>query len=100
MAKTTGNSDYRAMNRRTWNQLADNGSLFARVATDEECRDPLRVLDGRGWLSESVRGLEVLCLASGGGWQSVLYAVAGACVTVDLSESMLALIPARLSGAV
>nr|AGC72078.1 conserved hypothetical protein-putative SAM-dependent methyltransferase [uncultured bacterium A1Q1_fos_291] len=84
--------NYRDANRQAWNQLADSGSLFARVATDEECRAPLRVLDGRGWLPESVAGLNVLCLASGGGWQSILYAAAGANVTVvDLSESMLKL---------
>lgn len=79
-------------NRAAWNHLADSGSLFARVATDEQCQQPLKVLDGRGWLPESVHGLDVLCLASGGGWQSVLYAVAGANVTVvDLSDSMLKL---------
>ena len=84
--------DYQNTNRVTWNRLADTGSQFARVATDDECRDPLRVLDGRGWLPDSVQGLDVLCLASGGGWQSILYAVAGANVTVlDISESMLRL---------
>lgn len=84
--------DYKSTNRKTWNHLADSGSLFARVATDEECSNPLQVLDGRGWLPESVAGLNVLCLASGGGWQSVLYAVAGANVTVvDISDSMLEL---------
>lgn len=84
--------DYRRTNRQTWNQLADSGSLFARTATDEECRNPLRTLDGRGWLPNTVQDMEVLCLASGGGWQSVLYAAAGARVTVvDISESMLKL---------
>ena len=84
--------DYRRNNQQAWNHLADTGSLFARVATDEECRHPLKTLDGRGWLPESVAGLNVLCLASGGGWQAVLYAAAGATVTVvDLSESMLRL---------
>lgn len=79
-------------NRRTWNKLAEGGSQFARAATDEECARPLEILDGRGWLPPSVRGLDVLCLASGGGWQAILYAAAGANVTVvDLSESMLAL---------
>lgn len=62
------------------------------MATDEECANPLAALDGRGWLPASVRGLDVLCLAAGGGWQSILYAAAGANVTVvDLSPSMLAL---------
>lgn len=84
--------NYRDANQQAWNRLADGGSLFARVATDEECRTPLKVLDGRGWLPESVAGLNVLCLASGGGWQSILYAAAGAIVTVvDLSEAMLKL---------
>lgn len=84
--------DYRNTNQQAWDRLADTGSLFARVATDEECRKPLQALDGRGWLPESVAGLNVLCLASGGGWQSILYAAAGANVTVvDLSESMLRL---------
>ncbi len=84
--------EYRNTNQLAWDRLADSGSLFARVATDEECRKPLQALDGRGWLPESVAGLNVLCLASGGGWQSILYAAAGANVTVvDLSESMLRL---------
>ena len=79
-------------NRAAWNRLADTGSQFAKVATDEELRQPLKTLDSRGWLPPSVRGLNVLCLAGGGGWQSILYAVAGANVTVaDLSPSMLKL---------
>jgi len=70
--------------------MADTGSGFARIATDEECRNPLATLDSRGWLPASVKGWNVLCLASGGGWQSILYASAGANVTVvDLSGSML-----------
>jgi SAM-dependent methyltransferase len=84
--------DYRTNNQQAWNRLADTGSLFAKVATDEECRDPIKTLDGRGWLPECVAGLNVLCLASGGGWQAILYAAAGANVTVvDLSDSMLRL---------
>ena len=79
-------------NRAAWDRLADGGSQFARVATDEECGNPLAVLDGRGWLPKSLEGLNVLCLASGGGWQSILYASAGANVTVvDISPSMLRL---------
>ncbi len=78
-------------NRIAWDRLAD-GSQFARLATDDECREPLKTLDGRDWLPKSVVGLNVLCLASGGGWQSILYASAGANVTVvDLSPGMLQL---------
>ncbi|RLT10112.1 MAG: class I SAM-dependent methyltransferase [Planctomycetota bacterium] len=66
------------------------GSPFSKVATDEECQAPLTTLDRRGWLPASVTGLNVLCLAGAGGWQSILYAVAGANVTVvDLSPEML-----------
>ena len=82
----------RAQNQAAWNRLAESGSVFAKVATDEECRNPLATLDGRGWLPISVQGLDVLCLASGGGWQAILYAAAGARVTVvDLSPAMLKL---------
>ncbi len=77
-------------NERTWDRLARENSQFANVASDEECEHPLLALDRRGWLPGSVKGLDVLCLASGGGWQSILYAVAGANVTVvDLSPEML-----------
>jgi SAM-dependent methyltransferase len=77
-------------NRAAWNRLALGQSRFAKVATDEECRQPLATLDGRGWLPPSVSGMDVLCLAAGGGWQSILYASAGANVTVvDLSPEML-----------
>jgi SAM-dependent methyltransferase len=83
--------DYRRANQSAWNRLAE-GSPFSHVATDDECRDPLKTLDGRGWLPPSVAGWDVLCLAGGGGWQSILYAVAGARVTVvDLSPGMLRL---------
>ena len=83
-------NSYLNQNKSAWNQLADTGSQFAKVATDEQLQDPLKTLDGRGWLPDSVRGLNVLCLAAGGGWQSILYAAAGANVTVvDLSTSML-----------
>jgi hypothetical protein len=72
--------------------LGRNGSVFASVSTDDECGNPLAALDGRGWLPASAKGLDVLCLASGGGWQSILYACAGSNVTVvDLSPAMLRL---------
>jgi SAM-dependent methyltransferase len=81
-----------AANRSAWDDLVRHESVFARVATDAECAQPLVTLDSRGWLPGRVDGLRVLCLAAGGGWQSILYAVAGAHVTVlDLSPEMLAL---------
>lgn len=81
---------YLRQNASAWNRLSDDGSQFAKVASDEECRDPLNTLDSRDWLPASVEGKDVLCLASGGGWQAILYAAAGARVTVvDISASML-----------
>lgn len=83
---------YLDANRQAWDTLARERSQFAKVASDEECAHPLLTLDSRGWLPGSVKGLDVLCLAAGGGWQSILYAMAGARVTVaDLSPEMLAL---------
>ena len=83
---------HRHRNAAAYDRLVAAGSGFAKVATDEECAAPLRVLDSRGWLPASVAGLDVLCLAAAGGWQSVLYAVAGARVTVvDVSAEMLRL---------
>ena len=83
---------YQVQNRQAWDRLARQDSQFCRVATDEECARPLACLDSRGWLPSSVEGWNVLCLASGGGWQAILYAVAGAHVTVvDLSPAMLEL---------
>ncbi|MFN5531476.1 MAG: class I SAM-dependent methyltransferase [Planctomycetaceae bacterium] len=79
-------------NRQAYGQMVRGGSPFSKVATDDECRQPLQTLDGRGWLPATVAGLDVLCLAGGGGWQSILYATAGARVTVvDLCPEMLAL---------
>ena len=84
--------DHLARNRAAYDRLARGGAVFARCATDAECQKPLATLDSRGWLPASVQGWKVLCLAAGGGWQSILYASAGAHVTVlDLSPEMLAL---------
>lgn len=83
---------YLEKNRAAWNRMVEAGSRFSEPASDAECRQPLATLDTRGWLPASLKRQDVLCLAAGGGWQSILYAVAGANVTVvDLSPSMLAI---------
>lgn len=83
---------WREKNRQAWNKIAGGDNQFARVATDEECSHPQKILDGRGWLPPDMTGKKVLCLASGGGWQSILYAMTGADVTVvDISDTMLEL---------
>jgi SAM-dependent methyltransferase len=84
-------------NQRAWDRLADGGVLLARPAGDEAFGDPRGWLGtggptGRPWLPASLAGLEVLCLAAGGGKHGPLYASAGAHVTVvDLSPAMLEL---------
>lgn len=82
-------------NARAWDRLADERSALARPAGDEAFGDPRTWLGGggdagRSWLPQRLDGLEVLCLAAGGGKHGPLYAAAGAKVTVvDISPAML-----------
>ena len=79
-------------NRRAWDRRAQRGDRFTKAVGDDEVADPLATVDGCDWLGGDIRGRRVLCLAAGGGRQSVLYAAAGAEVTVvDISGEMLAL---------
>ena len=79
-------------NRRVYDELAACRDPLCRPAKDEEIAHPLATVDQAGWLGKSIAGLNLLCLAAGGGRQSSLYAAAGANVTVvDLSRSMLEL---------
>ena len=65
-------------NRRAWDARVRAGQAFTAPAQDKEFADPLRVVDGPGWLGGDIRGRNVLCLAAGGGRQAPLYAAAGA----------------------
>ncbi len=79
-------------NRRAWDDMVRSRDRFARPAKDEDFADPLKTVDGPGWLGGDIRGKRLLCLAAGGGRQSALYAAAGAAVTVvDISLGMLQL---------
>ena len=79
-------------NRKAWDERVKNKRLYTRPATEEELADPLKAMDPCGWLGGDISGKRLLCLAAGGGRQSVLYAKAGARVTVvDISEEMLKL---------
>ena len=91
-----------AHNTRAWDRLAESKAALARPAVDAAFADPRRWLgaggwlagqgQGRSWLPERLDGLEVLCLAAGGGKHGPLYAAAGGRVTVlDCSPAMLAL---------
>jgi ubiquinone/menaquinone biosynthesis C-methylase UbiE len=77
-------------NRRVWDARVRQRLAHTGVASESDFHNPLRAVDARGWLGASVAGQRVLCLAGGGGFESVLLATAGAEVTVvDLSPAML-----------
>lgn len=77
-------------NRNAWDRLVRNRQPLTLPATGRHFDDPLKAIDGFGWLNGDVSGLKVLCLAAGGGKHSALFAMAGAEVTVvDISPAML-----------
>lgn len=77
-------------NRRAWDARARKGERFARPASDRDVHDAETVGASESWISGEFSGKDVLCLAAGGGRQSILYAARGANVTVvDISPEML-----------
>jgi len=79
-------------NRQAWDARARSRKRFTRPAGDDDLADPLRTVDGPGWLGKSIAGKRLLCLAAGGGKHGPIYAAAGAAVTVvDISAEMLEL---------
>jgi SAM-dependent methyltransferase len=76
-------------NIRRWNALAEANAVFTRPARDLDAAGARRMIDPEGALGD-LAGKRVLCLASGGGQQSIAFALLGATVTVlDLSEAQL-----------
>ncbi len=79
-------------NRAAWDDRVRNNKAHTGTAVDKDFANPRAVVDQCGWLEGSLAGKRVLCLAAGGGKQSVLFAALGAIVTVvDLSREMLLL---------
>lgn len=79
-------------NRAAWDERVRRQDWYIDTATEKDFENPLGVVDACGWLGGDVRGKQMLCLAAGGGRHSVLFASAGAFVTVvDLSPKMLEL---------
>lgn len=77
-------------NQHVWDERARRGQAYTKPLTDEELFDPARRAAALHWLGGDVRSRRVLCLAAGGGRHGVLYALAGALVTVvDISSEML-----------
>ncbi|MEM8732861.1 MAG: class I SAM-dependent methyltransferase [Planctomycetota bacterium] len=78
-------------NRRAWDRMAKHQHVLAQPAREDELNDPMKIINGAGWLNGGIHGWNVLCLAAGGGRHGPLYAAAGGNVTVvDLSPAMLA----------
>ena len=77
-------------NRRAWDARARKGERFARPANDRDVHDAKSAGAAESWIAGEFAGKDVLCLAAGGGRQSILYAARGAKVTVvDISPEML-----------
>lgn len=76
-------------NRARWRQLVKANALFTRPNLNLDVNSAKKMIDFDGRLGD-VSGKDVLCLACGGGQQSVAFAMLGAQVTVfDLSEEQL-----------
>ena len=76
-------------NRRAWDQRVRENRRFTRPVDPKELDDPMKSIDP--WVAAEIPTYKrVLCLAAGGGRQGILYANAGADVTVvDISQAML-----------
>ncbi len=78
-----------AYNQARWKALVDADALFTRPLLDLDAESARRKVDQEGRLGD-VSGKDVLCLACGGGQQSVAFALLGSNVTVsDLSAEQL-----------
>ncbi|MFQ5795764.1 MAG: class I SAM-dependent methyltransferase [Candidatus Bipolaricaulia bacterium] len=81
--------DIAKYNKERWEELAQANVEYSRPFLDLDPRSAREVVDPEGMMGE-VAGKDVLCLAGGGGQQSVAFALLGANVTVlDLSETQL-----------
>jgi SAM-dependent methyltransferase len=82
--------DVAKFNRERWEDLARAGVRFSQPWLDLDAASARVRVDPEGILGE-VAGLDVLCLAGGGGQQSAAFALLGARVTVlDFSGTQLA----------
>lgn len=78
-----------AINRARWNALAEANVEYSRPMLELTPDSARAFLDPQGVMGD-VSGKEVLCLACGGGQQSVAFALLGAKVTIfDLSDKQL-----------
>ena len=90
------NGIYRKMEKETeknekiWNQLAKNGVLCSQPKLELTAEEAKQYINKNGFYEDDLKGKNVLCLACGGGQQSIGFALLGAHVTVvDFSSEQL-----------
>jgi len=77
-------------NETKWDDLAKNGVLCSQPKLELTPEEAKIYINRNGFYPNSLIGMNVLCLASGGGQQSIGFALLGANVTVvDFSEKQL-----------
>lgn len=77
-------------NEDAWDELSRNGVLCSQAKLELTPEEAIDYLDRHGFYKDNLAGKEVLCLASGGGQQSIAFALLGAKVTVvDFSAKQL-----------
>lgn len=81
---------YSKDNEKKWDELARNGVLCSQPKLQLTPEEAKQYINRNGFYPDSLEGKQVLCLASGGGQQSIAFALLGATVTVvDFSEQQL-----------
>ena len=81
--------DLAKFNQERWDELAREGIEYARPYLDMDENSARALVDPDGFIGDA-RGLDVLCLAAGGGQQTAAFGLLGANVTcIDLSEEQL-----------
>ena len=89
MSRRRALDDLARFNKERWEELAQAGVEYSRPLLDLDPVSAHRMLDPAGVMGD-VTELRALCLAAGGGQQSVAFALLGAHVTVfDLSDTQL-----------
>ncbi|MCP3033293.1 class I SAM-dependent methyltransferase [Halobacillus sp. A1] len=87
-------------NSKAWDKKVEEGVTYTKAVSGEEVAESkkgnwsisvtTKRAVPRDWFPDDLKGLRILCLASGGGQQAPILAAAGAAVTVvDLSEKQL-----------
>lgn len=78
------------LNEKQWDELARNGVLCSQPKLELTAEGAKHYINRNGYYEDGLEGKNILCLASGGGQQSIGFALLGANVTVvDFSAEQL-----------